>query len=68
MMAITLKAARTNKGFTQEQAAKKLGVSKFTIGNWEKGKSYPNANQIKKIESAYDVCYDEIIFLTQNYA
>lgn len=66
-MAITLKAARTNKNLTQEEAGRDIGVSKYTIGNWEKGKSFPNANQIRRIEQVYDVSYDDIIFLQQHY-
>lgn len=62
-MTITLKAARVNKGLTQLEAAKLLNVSKDTVGNWEKGKSYPNLKNIKEIEKVYDVSYDDLIFL-----
>lgn len=34
---ISLKAARVHCGYTQSSLAKKLGVSKRTIGFWEKG-------------------------------
>ncbi|MCA1012794.1 helix-turn-helix transcriptional regulator [Halobacillus halophilus] len=34
---ISLKAARVNCGYTQSSLAKKLGVTKRTIGSWEKG-------------------------------
>ena len=37
---ITLAAARVNAGFTQEEVAKKMGISKQTIINWEKGVSH----------------------------
>lgn len=62
-MSMTLKAARVNKGLTQEEAAKMIGVSKETIGNWERSKSFPDVNQLKQIEKAYSVDYDELIFL-----
>ena len=62
-MTITLKAARVNKGLTQLEASKLLNVSKDTVGNWEKGKSYPNLKNIKEIEKVYDVSYDDLIFL-----
>lgn len=61
---ITLKAARVNKGMTQAEAAKALGVSVDTLGNYEKGKSYPDVRILKKIEEVYDVEYDSLIFLT----
>lgn len=38
-MAITLKAARVNKGLTQREAAKTLGISESTLFGYEKGKT-----------------------------
>lgn len=38
-MAITLRAARVNAGYTQMEAANKIGVSKESISNWERGVS-----------------------------
>lgn len=60
---ISLKAARVNTGMTQYQAAERVGVTRATLQNWELGRSYPNALQIKAIEDAYNVRYDDIIFL-----
>lgn len=62
-MAITLKAARVNRGYTQDAAAKIIGVTVDTISNWERGKSFPNVPQLKRIEEAYGVTYNELIFL-----
>lgn len=61
-MSITLKAARINKGLNQEQASKLLGISKCTLGHYERGKTNPNAKMIKKIEELYDIKYSNIIF------
>lgn len=66
-MKITLKAARVNKGLTQEEAAIKIGVTKDTISNWERGKSYPDALNLKGIEEVYGISYNNIIFLPRNY-
>lgn len=38
-MQITLKAARTNAGYTVREAAKEIGVSKTTISKWENNQS-----------------------------
>ena len=38
---ISLAAARVNARMTQQQVAEKMGVSKQTIINWEKGKVVP---------------------------
>ena len=62
-MLITLKAARVNKELTQAEAADLIEVSVETIQNWESAKSYPNVLQIKKIEQAYGVFYNNIKFL-----
>ena len=61
-MTITLKAARVNKGLTQPEAAKLIGVSKTTIINWERGKSFPDVKEIKKIEEVYGIGYNSIFF------
>lgn len=62
-MPITLKAARINKGYSQEDAAKAIGVSSDTLSNYERGKSYPDVPILKKIEELYEIKYEDIIFL-----
>ena len=66
-MKITLKAARVNANLTQQEAAKKLNISKDTLANWEKGKTFPDAEGILNIEKIYNIPYDNIIFLPRNY-
>lgn len=63
-MQVTLKAARINAGLTQKEAAKELNVSKDTISNWERGQSFPDVMDIKRIEKLYRVMYADIIFLS----
>lgn len=60
---ITLKAARVNMGLTQAQAAKALGISVFTLINYETGKSYPDVPIISKIEKVYGMPYHKLNFL-----
>ena len=62
-MAITLKAARVNKGLTQKEAAKLIGVSVDALINYERGKTFPSVPTIKKVEEVYGVAYADIIFL-----
>lgn len=61
-MAITLKALRINAGYDQKTAAQYFGVTAETLGNWEKGRSFPNVPQISKIEELYGVEYADINF------
>lgn len=66
MPKMTLKAARVNAGFTQKEAAELLAISNKTLGNWEKGVSFPKADKVEKLCSLYGVSYDNIIFLPNN--
>ena len=59
---MTLKALRVNKEYTQEVAAKKMGVSQKTLSNWENGITFPDQKQIEKICEVYDTTYDYINF------
>jgi transcriptional regulator with XRE-family HTH domain len=65
---LSLKAARVNVGLTQSQAAKRIGVNADTIRSWEKGKTFPGAHMIEKIERTYNITYDHLIFLPANNA
>lgn len=62
MEKITLKAARVNAGYTQKQAAFKLGVSNATLHKWEKGKSFPKQPMIERLCDLYALPYDAIDF------
>ena len=66
-MPITLKAARMNKGYDQEKAAQLIGISSDTLSNYERGKTFPDIPVLKKIEEVYEVKYDDINFLLNNY-
>lgn len=59
---ISLKAARVNANLTQSEAAKKIGVTRDTVCNWENGKSSPSVVQFKTIEQVYGISYDCIDF------
>ena len=52
-MKLSLKTARELKGFTQQEVAKLLNISTDTLGNYERGKSYPNIPVLRKIEKIY---------------
>jgi transcriptional regulator with XRE-family HTH domain len=68
MFQITLEAARVNAGYSQKEAAQKLGVSNCTLLHWEKGVSMPKANQITAICELYGIPYDMLIFLPNRLA
>lgn len=63
----TLKAIRVMRGISQGDAARELGISPDTLRSYEQGKSFPDVLMIKKIEDLYQVSYDELIFLPEDY-
>ena len=63
----TLKQAREGRGYTQAETAKLIGISVETLGNYERGKSYPDIPTLRKIEELYGVPYDRLIFLPLDY-
>ena len=65
LIKIKLKAARVNAGLSQKEAAKHLGVSNKTLGNWEKGLSYPTVDKSEKICQLYGVPFDNLEFLPE---
>lgn len=64
-MSISLKSARVNKGLTQLEASKSLGISVECLSNYERGKTFPDVPMIKKIEVLYEVEYKDLNFLPQ---
>ena len=61
-MAITLKAARVNAELSQQEAAKQLGISKSTLGNYEKYKTTPDIEMSKRMAALYNWSVNDIIF------
>lgn len=64
-MGITLKATRTNKKMRQIDAAKALGVSVYTIENYESGKTYPDVYMLKKYRKVIWLSLFRNYFFTQ---
>lgn len=64
---MSLKMARELKNMTQQEAAAKIGISVDTLGNYERGKSYPDIPVLRMIEKVYCVTYDQLIFLPLDY-
>ena len=50
-----LKAARLERGLTQEQLAHKIGVAKSTYTGYEKGNSEPNMLTLSRIMESLNV-------------
>ena len=50
-----LRNQRRQRGFTQAQWGKLLGVTGATVGNWERGESFPDAQQLSNIATVCGV-------------
>ena len=59
---ITLRAARVNKGYSVAEAAKKIGVSRATLTNYERGYTCPNWDKAETISRVYEIPLNNIIF------
>ncbi len=59
---LTLKAARVNAGLTQSQAADKIGISKYTLGNYEKGITIPRTDRLNRMAEIYNIKSDNFTF------
>ncbi|MDE6661656.1 MAG: helix-turn-helix domain-containing protein, partial [Anaeroplasmataceae bacterium] len=56
-----IKRFRLAKGWTQEELAEKLNVTRQTISKWEQGINEPDIDTLKKLSEVFDVSIDELI-------
>lgn len=61
MFSVKLKEIRKEKGITQIELARKLGVATGTVGNWESGKREPDFDTMTKIARFFGVSVDWLI-------
>ncbi|MGF7014336.1 phosphotransferase [Ornithinibacillus bavariensis] len=56
-----LKLRRKKAGFTQEQVAEKMNITRQTLSNWEVGKNYPDIDSIISLSQIYNLSLDELL-------
>lgn len=56
-----LKEARVQAGFTQEQVAEAIQVTRQTMSNWETEKSYPDIISVIRLSDLYQLSLDELL-------
>ena len=49
MLNDNIRTVRKNRGFTQEDLASRLHVTRQTISKWEKGLSVPDAEMLSRL-------------------
>lgn len=58
--ASNLKRLRTANGFSQEQVAEKLNVSRQAVAKWESGESLPDIFNCRALADLYDITVDDL--------
>ena len=53
---------RKNRGFTKEELAQVLYVSRTAISKWESGRGYPSIDSLKEISNYFGVTIDDLLF------
>lgn len=56
-----LKKERAAQGWSQEELAEKLFVSRQSVSKWENGQNYPNIETIIKLSDLFGVTVDELL-------
>lgn len=59
-------ALRKEKGMTQVELAKKMGVTDKAVSKWERDLSFPDVNTIPKLAEIFNVTVDELMQVKTN--
>lgn len=57
---MNLKEIRLNRGLTQTEVAKKLGIAQVTYCNYENGNRNPDVCTLMKLSDVFNVSIDEL--------
>lgn len=61
MVADRIKAIREQKGFTQVDLAKQLGITRSSVNAWEQGISVPSTQYVVELASLFKVSTDYLL-------
>lgn len=61
-MAITIKAARINSGYSQSEVGEKVGKSKNTVANYESYTTVPDIKTAQAMAEMFGMTLDDIIW------
>jgi len=56
-----LQLLRKEKGFSQEQLAEKIGISRQAIAKWEVGQSYPDLDNLITLSDLFKISIDKLV-------
>jgi len=56
-----LKSEREKKGWSQDELAEKIYVSRQSVSKWENNKNYPSIETIINLSDLFDITIDELL-------
>ncbi len=56
-----LKSSRVKKGYSQNDVAEELHISRQSISKWENDISYPDLDNLVKLSTYYEVSTDHLL-------
>ena len=61
MIGMNLKALRKAKGYSQEEVAEKMNVSRQSVAKWENDESIPDVIKCSELANLYEISLDELV-------
>ena len=61
MLKDNISRLRNVNGYSQEEVAEKVGISRQAYAKWEKGETIPDVERCQKLAELYDVTIDSLI-------
>jgi AbrB family looped-hinge helix DNA binding protein len=61
MLKDNISRLRNVNGYSQEEVAEKIGISRQAYAKWEKGESIPDVERCQKLAELYEVTIDSLI-------
>ena len=61
MLKDNISRLRNITGYSQEEVAEKIGISRQAYAKWEKGETIPDVERCQKLAELYDVTIDSLI-------
>ena len=62
-----LKYLRKKNGYTQEQIAERIGVSRQAVAKWERGETLPDIDNVISLAGVYGVTVDSLVRNATSY-
>jgi transcriptional regulator with XRE-family HTH domain len=57
----TITELRESRGWSRQELAKRAGVTRMAVWNWENNRRVPRADQLKAVAAVFGVSMDDVI-------